>query len=106
VERLYRTAGLDLPADLDRLAEEPRIEAESAAIAYLERHIVFNGQLGGVPVLTVHSDGDGLVTPDNERAYGDLVAWAGQDQLLRQLYVPAVGTARSPSPRRSSRWAD
>jgi len=91
VERLYRTAGLDLAADLDRLAEEPRIEAEPAAVAYLERHIVFNGQLGGVPVLTVHSDGDGLVTPDNERAYGELVAWAGQDQLLRQLYVHRGG---------------
>ncbi len=91
VHDLYRTAGVDLTADLGRLAGAPRIEAAPAAVGYLERHIVFDGQLGGVPVLTVHSDGDGLVTPDNERAYADVVAWAGQDQLLRQLYVHRGG---------------
>lgn len=91
VEDLYRSAKLDLVEDLDILAATPRIEADPAAVAYLERHIVFNGQLGGVPVLTVHSDGDGLVTPDNERAYADVAAWAGQGQFLRQLYVHRGG---------------
>ncbi len=91
VDRLYGTAGLDLVEDLHVLAEAPRIEADPAAVAYLERHIVFNGQLGGVPVLTVHSDGDGLVTPDNETAYADVVAWAGEDAFLRQVYVHRGG---------------
>ncbi|MDQ6873801.1 MAG: hypothetical protein M3042_01875 [Actinomycetota bacterium] len=91
VESLYDRAGLDLAADLETLATAPRIEADPAAVGYLERHIAFDGQLGGVPVLTVHTDGDGLVTPDNERAYGDVVAWAGQQEQLRQLYVHRGG---------------
>lgn len=91
VAALYDDAGLDLEADLAALAAAPRIDADPDAVAYLERHIVFDGQLGGVPVLTVHTDGDGLVTPDNERAYGDVVAWAGQSDLLRQLYVHRGG---------------
>ncbi|CAN5496625.1 alpha/beta hydrolase [soil metagenome] len=91
VDVLYREAGLDLEADLDALAAAPRTTADPDAVAYLERHIVFDGQLGGVPVLTVHSDGDGLVTPDNERAYRDVVAWAGQSDLLRQLHVHRGG---------------
>jgi len=91
VEALYARAGLDLDADLERLAREPRIVADPSAVDYLERHIVFSGDLGGVPVLTVHTDGDGLVTPDNERAYAEVVRHAGQEELLRQLYVHRAG---------------
>lgn len=91
VERLYQQTGLDLDRDLDVLAAETRIDADPAAVAYLERNIVFSGDLGGVPVLTLHTDGDGLVTPDNEHAYSDVVTWAGQHDFLRQLYVHRAG---------------
>lgn len=91
VEALYRTAGLELDADLAALAAAPRIEADGDAVAYLERNIVFSGDLGNVPVLTVHTDGDGLVTPDNQHAYRDVVVSTGQDDLLRQLYVHRGG---------------
>jgi pimeloyl-ACP methyl ester carboxylesterase len=91
VEALYEAAGVDLEADLERLAAGPRIEADPVAVAYLERHIVLNGDLGGVPVLTVHTDGDGLVTPENERAYAEIVDHAGNSDLLRQLYVHRGG---------------
>jgi hypothetical protein len=91
VDALYEEARLRLDDDLDALAVAPRIAADPDAVAYLERHIVFNGDLGEVPVLTVHSDGDGLVTPDNERAYADVVDWAGQSDLLRQLHVHRGG---------------
>lgn len=91
VGRLYASAGLDLDADLDRLAEAPRVTADPAALAYLERHVVFSGELCGVPVLTVHTDGDGLVTVDNAGAYAEVVAHAGQSELLRQLYVHRAG---------------
>lgn len=91
VTALYRSAGLDLEDDLDRLDAAPRIEADPEAVAYLERNIVFNGDLGGVPVLSMHTEGDGLVTPDNARAYADVVATAGNGELLRQLWVHRAG---------------
>jgi len=91
VVALYDAAALDLDADLDLLADAPRISADAAAERYLERHITFNGDLGGVPVLTVHSTGDGLVTPDNESAYADVVASAQQGGSLRQVFVARGG---------------
>lgn len=91
VEALYTSAGSDLNADLETLAAAPRIEADPAAVDYQARHIIFDGQLGGVPVLTLHTTGDGLVTVDNEHAYADVVAGAGQQHLLRQLFVNRGG---------------
>lgn len=91
VAALYDGAGLDLDTDLDILAHAPRITADSAAQHYLERHITFNGNLGGTPVLTLHSTGDGLVTPDNQTAYAHVVASAFQDESLRQLFVHRGG---------------
>ncbi|MGI8809154.1 MAG: hypothetical protein ACR2KK_15205 [Acidimicrobiales bacterium] len=91
VEALYPAGGLDLDKDLDRLAGEERIEADRSAVAYLERHIVFTGDLGGVPVLTMHTEGDGLVTPGQEQAYADVVRHAGHQDFLRQLYVDRGG---------------
>ncbi|HUR17479.1 MAG TPA: hypothetical protein VMZ51_00895 [Acidimicrobiales bacterium] len=91
VEALYGSAALDLEDDLDRLACAERVEACPAALAYLENHIVFDGDLGGAPVLAVHTDGDGLVTPDHEQAYADVVHHARNGDLLRQLYVHRGG---------------
>jgi len=91
VESLYAAAGLDLDRDLERLGAEPRIAADPAALDYLERHIVLSGDLGGVPVLTLHTDGDGLVTPDHQQAYADVVNAAGQQDLLRQLFIHRAG---------------
>jgi hypothetical protein len=91
VEALYRQAGLDLGADLAKLAQTPRIQADPAAVGYLERNIVYNGQLGGVPVLSLHTTGDGLVQVQNEDAYADVVHDAGQARLLRQLFVHRAG---------------
>lgn len=91
VEGLYEKAGLDLAGDLDALARAPRISADPAAIAYLERHVVFSGKLAGLPVLTAHTDGDGLVIPDHEHAYAEVVSSAGDQHLLRQLYIHRAG---------------
>lgn len=91
VHGLYRSAGLDLDADLAALDEAERIEADPDAVGYLERHIVFSGELSGLPVLALHTSGDGLVTPDNEQAYADVVGWAGNGDLLRQLYLRRGG---------------
>ncbi|MGI8682887.1 MAG: hypothetical protein ACR2JO_12330 [Mycobacteriales bacterium] len=91
VQTLYEEARLDLSTDLSRLASAERVDADPDAVSYLERHIVFSGDLGDVPVLAVHTDGDGLVTPDNMTAYADVVGWAGQADLLRQLFVHRGG---------------
>lgn len=91
VETLYRGAGLDLEADLATLARAPRIEADPGAVEYFERYITFNGEVGGVPVVTLHSLGDGLVPVDHMQLYGDVVRSAGQEALLRQLYVARGG---------------
>lgn len=91
VHGLYRAANLDLEGDLASLDSGQRIGADPEAVRYLERHIVFNGDLAGTPVLALHTSGDGLVTPDNEQAYADVVNWAGNADLLRQLYLRRGG---------------
>jgi hypothetical protein len=44
-----------------------------------------------VPVLTMHTTDDGLVVPQNETAYADVVRAAGRQDLLRQLFVHRAG---------------
>ncbi|MEV6823854.1 DUF6351 family protein [Amycolatopsis sp. NPDC051102] len=90
VRRLYSRAGLDLRADLARLAAEPRVAAEPAAVAYLQRGIVFTGDLR-IPVLTVNGTGDQISTVAQQQSYGALVREAGHASLLRQTYVRTAG---------------
>ncbi len=85
-EALYQQAGLDLAADLARVQAAPRVSANPAAVAYLDKNISFNGDLG-VPVLTLHTTGDGLVVVENEAAYANVVASQSDGALLRQLFV-------------------
>lgn len=90
VRRLYQRAGLDLRADLGRLAAEPRVSADPAAVRYLERGIVFTGDLR-IPVLTVNGTGDQISTVAQQQSYGALVRRAGNASLLRQTYVRTAG---------------
>lgn len=91
VAAIYDAAGLDLEADLDRLERAPRISPDPQAVEYFERYITFTGRLGGVPVLTLHSLGDGLVPVDHMHAYGDVVSFAGEEEGLRQAYLARAG---------------
>jgi hypothetical protein len=59
-------------------------------VSYLSRYITYNGAIH-VPVLTMHTIGDGLVIPENESAYKNVVAKAGNSALLRQVYVHQAG---------------
>jgi pimeloyl-ACP methyl ester carboxylesterase len=90
VVALYAEAGLDLDSDLATLNHAARIPAEWKAVDYLERNIVFEGDIS-IPVLTMHTDGDGLVTPQNETAYASAVREAGRGELLRQTFVHRAG---------------
>ncbi len=90
VTALYQAAGLDLAADLQALNSGPRIAADPTAAAYLKRNISFDGNIS-VPVLTMHTTGDGLVVVQNESAYAAAVRAAGKQDLLRQLFVHRAG---------------
>jgi pimeloyl-ACP methyl ester carboxylesterase len=90
VEALYALAGLDLNADLATLAATPRIIADTEAVSYLSKWIVFGGDIHHA-VLTLHTTGDGLVLNQDEQAYGEIVRGWGHDSLLRQAFVHRAG---------------
>jgi hypothetical protein len=56
----------------------------------LSRNIIFNGQLS-VPVLTIHTIGDGLVMVEDEQAYAKVVREADDSSLLRESFVARAG---------------
>ena len=87
---LYKQAGLDLNKDLKTLATATRITADSGAVAYLSRYIIFNGGLN-IPVLTMHTTGDGLVVNQDEQAYASVVRSEGNNSLLREIFVHRAG---------------
>jgi hypothetical protein len=91
VEALYAQAGLSLADDLRTLNRAPRIAPDLDAVGYAIRNIVFNGRLGGVPVLSLHTTGDPLVVVQQERAYAQAVRAAGNAGLLRQAFVHRAG---------------
>jgi len=91
VQGLYQSAGLSLDADLATLNNAPRISANPASVDYLTRNIIFNGDLGGKPVLTMHTTGDGLVVNTDEQAYRSIVNKAGNGPLLREVFVHRAG---------------
>jgi pimeloyl-ACP methyl ester carboxylesterase len=90
VKALYKAAGLNLNADLRKLNDSQRISADPAAVQYMENNVAYTGRLN-IPVLTIHTTGDGLVVPENESAYHEAVSTAGDTSLLRQLFVNRAG---------------
>ncbi len=90
VKALYQQAGLNLNMDLATLAKAPRIKADSQAKHYLNKYITFNGDLD-VPVLTIHTTGDGLVVNQDEQAYKSVVDAHGDANMLRQTFVHRAG---------------
>jgi pimeloyl-ACP methyl ester carboxylesterase len=90
VKALYGAARLSLGHDVQTLNRAPRVSADPAAVSYLLKNISFDGQIS-VPVLTMHTTGDGLVVPENEQAYKAIVDLAGNGSLLRQVFVSRAG---------------
>jgi len=90
VQALYAAAGLNLDADLAALDGAARIPADPGALTYLSNNITYNGQLA-IPVLTMHTTGDGLVPVEDERAYGKVVHEANDSALLRETFVHRAG---------------
>jgi pimeloyl-ACP methyl ester carboxylesterase len=91
VQALYKTAGLDLNQELDTLNAAPRISVTNPnALAYITKYITYNGNLS-MPVLTMHTTGDGLVEVTDENAYASVVRSAGDNSMLRQVFVHRAG---------------
>src|SRR5258708_3587316 len=90
VVALYEQAGLSLDADLDALEDAARISPDHHAIEYLEKNIVYNGDIH-IPVLTLHTTGDGLVVVENESAYRQVVREDGNGEFLRRTFVARAG---------------
>ncbi|HVS48127.1 MAG TPA: prolyl oligopeptidase family serine peptidase [Candidatus Dormibacteraeota bacterium] len=91
VKALYKIAGLDLEKDLETLSDAPRIAVtKPSATAYVTKFITYNGDLD-MPVLTMHTTGDGLVEVTDEQAYASVVRSAGDSSMLRQVFVHRAG---------------
>jgi pimeloyl-ACP methyl ester carboxylesterase len=90
VRALYRSAGLNLGRDVLTLNGSARVSADPTAVAWLTKNVVFNGDIS-MPVLTMHTTGDGLVVPENEQAYRAVVDRDGRGALLRQIFVARAG---------------
>jgi pimeloyl-ACP methyl ester carboxylesterase len=90
VRALYQAAGLDLDTDLRTLNEAVRISADPEALHYLERNIIFDGEIH-IPVLTLHTKGDGLLVVQNESAYKKVVDEVGDGEFLRRTFVDRAG---------------
>jgi pimeloyl-ACP methyl ester carboxylesterase len=90
VQALYVAAGLSLDADLATLNAAQRISADPGALTYLSDNIIFNGQLT-VPVISLHTTGDGLVPVEDEKAYSTVVQEAGDSLLSRDTFVHRAG---------------
>jgi pimeloyl-ACP methyl ester carboxylesterase len=90
VQALYQKAGLSLDADLQAVNDAARIQAKQSSVTYLKQNIIFNGQID-IPVLTLHTKGDGLVVVEDESAYKDVVDEEHNGALLRQVFVHRAG---------------
>jgi len=90
VVALYRDAGLDLRADLDKLTTTAEVVPDQDALRELRRTSTLSGDLQ-VPVLSVHTTDDQLAPVQVQEEYAEDVRRAGDRRLLRQAYVARPG---------------
>lgn len=91
VYALYKKAGLSLKADLRKLNDAPRLYADPDAVDFIEKHnMTWTGDLQQ-PVLSMTTTGDAAGPISDERAYADVVRYAGKNKLLRSVIVHRGG---------------
>jgi hypothetical protein len=90
VRAIYRSAALDLRADLATLTRDADIRGDRSALAWMLRTSTPTGRLRA-PELDVHTISDQLVPVEQENRYARRVATAGRSALLRQAYVDRAG---------------
>lgn len=95
VRALYQQAGLDLNADLQTLNSTSRVSANPSSLTYLEQAIDLY-KPARVPVLSMHTEADGLVANQNESAYRAINGPASP--YLRQTYIHRAGHCAFTAP--------
>lgn len=90
VQALYREAGLDLGADLKRLQAAQRLKASPSAVAYMRTNFTPTGNIG-VPVLSLHTIGDGMTSPSLQRSYVATVVKAGKGSMIASAWIERAG---------------
>ena len=90
VKALYAAAGISLSSDLSSLQGATPITASASAVHYLQHYFTYDGHIS-IPVLTMHTTNDGLVSPQQETLYANAVGASGNSALLRQVYVDQPG---------------
>ncbi|MEV0401327.1 hypothetical protein [Actinoallomurus sp. NPDC050550] len=90
VRALYRTAGLDLRADLTTLTRSAHQHADPRARRTLQATSTA-GQGLAVPLLDLHTTADQLVPVEQEAAFAARVRAAGDGARLRQAYIARQG---------------
>jgi Prolyl oligopeptidase family len=95
VRALYQQANLDLNADLQALNTSSRVAANPSSLTYLEQNIDLY-RPARVPVLTLHTEADGLVAVQDESAYRAINGPVSP--YLRQLYIRRAGHCAFTSP--------
>jgi pimeloyl-ACP methyl ester carboxylesterase len=84
--------GLDVDAEalLEAMNARTNIQARRSARKYLERYANLTGEIKR-PVLSMHTTVDSICAIENESAYRETVAAAGQEDMLVQVYTDGVG---------------
>lgn len=90
VAAAYRAAGLSLADDLATLAAAERISADPDVVSFVERTSTYTGDLA-VPVLSLHTTGDGAGSTQDDDAYAEVVRAAGSASMLRTTTVASDG---------------
>jgi len=90
VAALYKAAGLNLDTDLTALDRGESYTPDPGSLASMEHSSTNTGRLS-VPLLDIHTTADQLVPVEQENAYAQKVAAAGDSSLLRQAYVARQG---------------
>ena len=97
VQALYARAGLDLGADLARLAAGKRVAADPAAVRYMTEHYTPNAR-PQAPLLAVQMIGDGVTSPSLQYAYSKAAAASGFGASVRALWVANAGHCSFDTP--------
>ncbi len=91
VEKLYERAGLSVKEDIEKINATKRIKADACALKYWAKPGRTHVGEPKVPLLRIHTTGDGLVYPAMVQGYEALVREKGYSEMFRCAYSDKWG---------------